>query len=92
MPSRASLGSATRRTVNEIVAMFPISQPAISRHLRVLREAGFVQVRPEGKHRVYSLDPRPLREIDHWLVRYRRLFAGRLHRLEAFIDGTEEKR
>jgi DNA-binding transcriptional ArsR family regulator len=78
------------RTVNEIVGMFAITQPAISRHLKVLREAGLVRVVPDGKTRVYHLDPGPLREIDRWLERYRRFWAGRLDALEAFMDEEPE--
>ena len=78
------------RTVNEIVAMFRVTQPAISRHLKVLREAGLVTVRPEGKTRVYQLDPRPLQEIDAWLGRYRRFWAARMDALERHMDEEPE--
>lgn len=74
------------RTVNEIVAMFSVTQPAISRHLKVLREAGLVTVKPEGKTRVYQLDPAPLREIDRWLDRYRRFWASKLDALEQYLE------
>ena len=74
------------RTVNEIVDLFPITQPSISRHLRILREAGLVSVHPSGRQRVYRLDPRPLREIDHWLDRYRKFWASRLDALERHMD------
>lgn len=77
------------RTVSEIVELFPISQPSISRHLRVLREAGLVSVRPSGRQRVYRLDPRPLREIDRWLDRYRRFWADKLDALERHMDEEE---
>ena len=78
--------AAGDRTVNEIVELFDISQPAISRHLRVLREAGLVSARPEGRQRIYRLDPEPLREIDGWLARYRRFWARRLDALERHLD------
>jgi DNA-binding transcriptional ArsR family regulator len=78
------------RTVNEIVGLFDVSQPAISKHLRVLREAGLVSVVPEGKTRVYHLDPRPLRELDIWLQRYRKFWATRLDALESFMDEEPE--
>ena len=74
------------RTVNEIVAMFSLTQPAISRHLRVLREAGLVSVHPDGQRRIYELDPEPLREIDHWLSRYRKFWAQKLDALERHMD------
>lgn len=69
----------------ELAARFPVSRPAISRHLRVLREAGLVTVRAEGKRRLYALDPRPLRELDDWLEPYRDLWAQRLDALDTEI-------
>jgi DNA-binding transcriptional ArsR family regulator len=92
-PTRARIVdalAARERTVNEIVELFPISQPSISRHLRILREAGLVSVEASGRLRRYRLDPRPLREIDAWLARYRALWAGRLDALEAHMDAEEE--
>ena len=78
------------RTVNEIVEMFAVSQPAISRHLRVLREAGLVDVTSDGRNRVYRLNPRPLQELDGWLERYRRFWSGRLDALESHMDANAE--
>jgi DNA-binding transcriptional ArsR family regulator len=69
----------------ELADRFPVSRPAISRHLRVLREAGLVTARAEGKRRLYALDPRPLREIDDWLEPYRDLWAQRLDALDTEI-------
>ena len=92
-PTRAEIldAVATRpRSVNEIVSLFDISQPAISRHLRVLRESGLVSVRPHGQNRVYHLEPRPLQEVDRWLDRYRRLWASRLDALESHMDEDPE--
>jgi DNA-binding transcriptional ArsR family regulator len=63
---------------------FGISQPAVSQHLRVLRESGFVQVRPDGTRRVYALDAAPLRGVDAWLAPFRRFWEQRLDAL-----GTE---
>lgn len=60
-----------------------ISQPAVSRQLRVLRESGFATVRPSGARRLYTVDPTPLREIDAWLERYRRFWEPRLDALAA---------
>ena len=74
------------RTVSEIVGLFSISQPSISRHLRILREAGLVSVQPEGRQRLYDLDPRPLHEIDSWLERYRKFWARKLDSLEQHLD------
>jgi DNA-binding transcriptional ArsR family regulator len=69
----------------ELADRFPVSRPAISRHLRVLRTAGLVSVRTEGRRRLYALDPRPLRELDDWLEPYRDLWASRLDALDTEI-------
>ncbi len=69
----------------ELADRFPVSRPAVSRHLRVLREAGLVTARAEGRRRLYALDPRPLREIDDWLEPYRDLWARRLDALDTEI-------
>ncbi|SDE41856.1 transcriptional regulator, ArsR family [Blastococcus fimeti] len=69
----------------ELAERFPVSRPAVSRHLRVLRAAGLVTVRAEGKRRLYALDPRPLRELDDWLEPYRDLWAARLDALDTEI-------
>jgi DNA-binding transcriptional ArsR family regulator len=66
----------------DLADRFAVSRPAVSRHLRVLREAGLVNARSEGRRRLYALDPRPLREIDHWLEPYRDLWAQRLDALD----------
>jgi len=72
------------RDAGELAAAFPVSRPAVSRHLRVLREAGLVQVRPVAQRRVYVLDPRPLEDLARWLERYRGFWGQRLEAL-----GTE---
>ncbi len=74
------------RSAGELVAVFPVSQPAISRHLRVLREAGLVRVRGEGQRRIYRLDAAPLAELDAWLARYQRFWPARLDALERRIE------
>lgn len=71
------------RSAGELGAAFAVSQPAISRHLRLLREAGLVRVRGEGQRRIYRLDPAPLAAIDDWLARYRHFWSARLDALEA---------
>jgi DNA-binding transcriptional ArsR family regulator len=73
-------------SVSEVVGLFDISQPAISRHLRVLHRVGLVSVRPEGRRRIYRLEPAPLREIDDWLDRYRAFWSRRLDALERLMD------
>ncbi|MGH3490827.1 MAG: ArsR/SmtB family transcription factor [Actinopolymorphaceae bacterium] len=72
---------------------FGISQPAVSQHLRVLRDNGFTQVRAVGARRLYSVDPAPLREIDTWLERYRRFWTQRLDALGTELArGRRERR
>ena len=76
------------RSAGELVESFTISQPAISRHLRVLRESGLAQYRGDAQRRIYSLNPTPLSEINRWLDRYRSLWPHRLDRLEEHLtDG-----
>ena len=67
--------------VDVIRAEFGISQPAVSQHLRVLRETGFATVRAEGARRLYAVDPEPMREVDQWLERYRRFWNPHLDAL-----------
>jgi DNA-binding transcriptional ArsR family regulator len=79
------------RPVGEIVDAIGLTQPGTSKHLRVLREAGLVEVRPDGRRRLYALRPEPLAELDAWLAPYRRLWAGRLDALERHLDTTEDE-
>ena len=80
-------------TAGELAAAFPVSRPAVSRHLRVLREAGLVRARTSGRQRLYALDPAPLRELDAWLDPYRRLWAHRLDALDTEIRrGRRDRR
>jgi DNA-binding transcriptional ArsR family regulator len=76
-------------SVSELVRLFELTQPAISQHLKVLREAGLVRVRQDAQRRIYSIDPVGFRQIDTWLQRYRKFWADRLDRLEAQMDTTE---
>ena len=80
-----ALLAAGELAAGELAAGFPVSRPAISRHLRVLREAGLVRARTVGKRRLYALDPQPLRELDDWLEPYRDLWAQRLDALDTEI-------
>jgi DNA-binding transcriptional ArsR family regulator len=80
-----ALLAAGEVSAGELAEHFPVSRPAVSRHLRVLREAGLVQARAEGQRRVYALDPGPLAELDAWLAPYRRLWAQRLDALDTEI-------
>jgi DNA-binding transcriptional ArsR family regulator len=74
------------RPVGELVAALAVSQPAVSKHLRVLREAGLVDVRVDAQRRLYRVRPEPLRAVDEWLAPYRRLWSERLDALERHLD------
>lgn len=74
------------RPVNELVDGLRVSQPAVSKHLRVLKEAGLVEARPEGQRRLYRIRAEPLAELDEWLASYRQLWTTHLDRLEGHLD------
>jgi DNA-binding transcriptional ArsR family regulator len=74
------------RTVNELVATLSLSQPAVSKHLRVLRDAQLVTSRIDKQHRRYRLQPAPLEEVDDWLAPYRQFWSDQLDALQAFLD------
>ncbi|MCF6422547.1 MULTISPECIES: helix-turn-helix transcriptional regulator [Amycolatopsis] len=75
----------------DLVAALPgLTQPAVSRHLRILREVGLVEVRPDGQRRIYALRPDGLAEIDKWLGRYRRYWARHLDSLERHLARNQE--
>ena len=76
------------RPVGELVDRLSMSQPAVSKHLRVLRDAGLVDVRVDAQRRLYRLRPEPLREIDAWIAPYRQLWEDRLARLERHLQKT----
>src|SRR5919107_1040980 len=77
------------RPVGELVGLLGISQPGVSKHLRVLRDARLVRVRPDAQQRWYEVDPEPLSEIDAWLEPYRTFWADRLDALERHLDGED---
>lgn len=80
-------------TVGDLAALLPIARPGVSRHLRVLREAGLVQVRQEAQYRLYSLRPEPLAEVDEWLGQYRALWEQRMNALHTEVArGKRERR
>ena len=83
---------ASGEVVDVIAAEFGISQAAVSQHLKVLRESGFAQVRPEGTRRVYTLDATPLRDIDDWLDRFRGFWAHKLESLATEIARGKKER
>jgi len=82
------------RSVGELVGRLKLSQPGVSKHLRVLREAGLVEVRQDAQRRLYRARPEPLAEIDAWLAPYRKYWTDRLDALERHLDDvarSEEK-
>jgi DNA-binding transcriptional ArsR family regulator len=76
------------QAVNDLADRVEIHQSGVSRHLRILHEAGFVEIRPEGQKRLYSLRPEPFREIDAWVANYRSLWETRL---DKFADALTRK-
>jgi DNA-binding transcriptional ArsR family regulator len=76
------------RTAGEVATAFVVSRPAVSRHLRVLREGGLVRCRGRAQQRIYSLDPEALDEVGRWAESLRSMWAARLDRLEEHLDGT----
>ena len=94
-PTRRLIVEALLRdeaAVNDIVARVDIHQSGVSRHLRILHEAGFVQVRPEGSKRFYSLRPEPFRELDTWLTRFRSLWEARLEKFAEVLERKQRAR
>jgi DNA-binding transcriptional ArsR family regulator len=77
------------RAVNDIVALVGIHQSGVSRHLRILHEAGFVRVRPVGARRLYSLRPEPFDELELWINAYRDLWDARLERFAGALDRVQ---
>ena len=88
---RAILGLllASERSVGEIERALRLSQPSVSKHLRVLRDAGFVESRVEAQHRVYRLRPEPLMELDDWLEPFRRYWSRHVDALERHLDRMD---
>jgi DNA-binding transcriptional ArsR family regulator len=80
---------AAERPVGDLVSAMAVSQPAVSKHLRVLRHAGLVDVRTEGQRRIYRVRAEPLRAVDEWLEPYRTLWASRLDALERHLDAMD---
>jgi DNA-binding transcriptional ArsR family regulator len=83
---------AGERSAGEIVGEFDVSAPAISQHLKALRDAGLVQVRADGQRRIYALDPAGLAEIDAWLAKVRRFWSRRLDALENELRKDAKRR
>ncbi len=79
------------RPVGELVQELQISQPAVSRHLRVLRDAGFVEAHVDAQRRIYVVRDQPLRELDEWLAPYRRMWADSLDSLERRLQQFDDR-
>lgn len=91
-PTRRRILDRLRRSessVGELVAALGMSQPAVSKHLKVLREAGLVSCRTAAQQRIYRIDLRPLRAVDDWLGPYRRMWTDHLDALERHLDSQE---
>ena len=86
-----SLLLSSERSVGEIEDKLRLSQPSVSKHLRVLREAGFVESRIEAQRRLYRLRPEPLMEFDAWLGPFRRFWAKHIDALEQHLDRMETR-
>ena len=82
---------AGTRPAGEIARAFPISRPAISKHLKILRRAHLVDEHRQGRHRFYQLNPEPLKTVDSWLDEYRRFWTANLESLKSFVESEYEK-
>ncbi|HEX6546446.1 MAG TPA: metalloregulator ArsR/SmtB family transcription factor [Bryobacteraceae bacterium] len=85
-----SLLVSSQQSVGEIERQLRIPQPAVSKHLRVLREAGFVESTVEAQRRLYRLRPEPLQEVDAWLAPFRRFWSAHVDALERHLDRMEQ--
>jgi DNA-binding transcriptional ArsR family regulator len=93
-PTRRAVLDLLRRgsqPAGHIAGAFPFSRPAISKHLRLLRRAQLVHEHREGRHRVYQLNPEPLRAVDSWLEHYRTFWSANLANLKAFVEAEHAK-
>jgi DNA-binding transcriptional ArsR family regulator len=93
-PTRRRILAALRRSdssVGDLVGALAVSQPALSKHLKVLREAGFVSCRVAAQQRIYRIEPGPLQALDEWLEPYRQLWTSHLDALERHLDNQEER-
>ena len=84
-----SLLASSEQCVGDIERQLGMPQPTVSKHLRVLRDAGFVESRTEAQRRLYRLNPEPLKELDDWLVPFRRLWSKHLDALEKHLDRMD---
>jgi DNA-binding transcriptional ArsR family regulator len=78
------------KAVGDIVTALPMSQPQVSKHLRVLSEVGLVRCRADGRHRLYRLEPARLRPLHDWLARYQQAWNDRLDRIDDYLTGLQQ--
>src|SRR5271166_4840736 len=93
-PTRRAVLDLLRRgsqPAGQIAEAFPVSRPAISKHLRLLRRAHLVREHREGRHRVYQLNPEPLRAVDSWIEQYRSFWSVSLSNLKAFVEAQHAR-
>lgn len=93
-PTRRRIVEALRageQPVGDLVARARVHQSGVSRHLRILSEAGFVRVRPDGQRRLYALQPEPFQQLERWLAGYRQLWEERLDRFGAALEARRAK-
>lgn len=93
-PTRRAVLDLLRRgsqPAGQIASAFPVSRPAISKHLRLLRRAHLVREHREGRKRVYQLNPEPLRAVDSWIEQYRVFWAASLNNLKAFVEAEHAR-
>jgi DNA-binding transcriptional ArsR family regulator len=94
-PTRRAILDALRRgerSAGDIAELFPVSRPAVSRHLRVLRNAGLLSERRDAQSRIYSLNAKPLREVEQWLQHYRVFWGAKLNDLKQYVESSEGRR
>ena len=92
-PNRRAILSflaSSQQSVGEIERQLRMSQPTVSKHLRVLREAGFVESTVDAQRRLYRLNPEPLRELDAWLAQFRRFWSAHVDALERHLDRMDQ--
>ena len=93
-PTRRAVLDLLRRgsqPAGQIASAFPVSRPAISKHLRLLRRAHLVREHREGRNRIYDLNPEPLRAVDTWIEQYRVFWMSNLNNLKAFVEAEYER-
>ena len=85
-----SLLVSSQQSVGEIERRLRLTQPTVSKHLRVLRDAGFVEARVDAQRRLYRLKPQPLQELDAWLAQFRRFWSTHVDALESYLDRMDQ--